>query len=179
MLGVRLLLPCRKHYTGPRPSSRGPRPSERARLTGMLGSLLIRRLLPEEIGAVGAVLGLARLDQGDGFYLVAWAHDQPIGHLHLAVTDPPELQDVVVRSGFRRRGVARQLTDAAGQEARSLGFTRLRLSVGIDNVAAHALYRSCGFLDVGVPARRVQGTVQIRTGPIEVDDTLLTWEKTL
>jgi hypothetical protein len=25
----------------------------------------------------------------------------------------------------------------------------------------------------------VHGTIQIRTGPLEVDDTLLTWEKSL
>ncbi len=33
--------------------------------------------------------------------------------------------------------------------------------------------------DVGIPPRRVQGTIQIRTGPIDVDDTLLTLEKSL
>ena len=33
--------------------------------------------------------------------------------------------------------------------------------------------------DAGVPPRRVHGTIQIRTGPIDVDDTLLTWEKRL
>jgi len=27
--------------------------------------------------------------------------------------------------------------------------------------------------------RRVHGTIQIRTGTLEVDDTLLTWEKSL
>ena len=44
---------------------------------------------------------------------------------------------------------------------------------------AQALYRKLGFADTGIPPRRVQGTVQIRTGPLEVDDTLLTWEKRL
>jgi hypothetical protein len=44
---------------------------------------------------------------------------------------------------------------------------------------ALALYRGLGYGDVGIPSRRVHGTIQIRTGPLEVDDTLLTWEKSL
>jgi ribosomal protein S18 acetylase RimI-like enzyme len=140
---------------------------------------LIRRLSPDEVDAVGAVLGLARLHQGDGFYLVAWEGGEPVGHLHLALTSPPELQDVVIRPEYRRRGIGRSLTDAAEREARSRGFDRLRLIVGVDNLGAQALYLSCGFLDSGEPPRRIQGTIQIRTGPIEVDDTVLTWEKVL
>ncbi len=126
---------------------------------------------------VAAVLGLARLHQGDGFYLVAWEHDEPLGHAHLALTDPPELQDVSARPEHRRRGAASALTAAAEQEARTRGFGRLRITVGTDNYGAQALYRRSGYLDVGVPPKRVQGTIFIRTGPIEVDDTILTWEK--
>jgi hypothetical protein len=48
----------------------------------------IRPLVPEEVERVGAVLGLARLEQGDGFYLVAWEDEEPIGHAYLALTDP-------------------------------------------------------------------------------------------
>jgi len=40
-----------------------------------------------------------------------------------------------------------------------------------------AAYRALGYRDRGLPPKRVTGTVQIRTGPIEVNDTLLTWEK--
>ena len=91
----------------------------------------IRELAPDEVERVGAVLGLARLGQGDGYYLVAWEDEEPVGHAHLALTDPPEL------------------------------------------------HRDLGYHDVGIPPRRVHGTIQIRTGPLEVDDTLLTWEKSL
>jgi ribosomal protein S18 acetylase RimI-like enzyme len=139
----------------------------------------IRQLAPEEVERVAAVLGLARLGQGDGFYLVAWETDEPLGHAHLALTDPPELQDVEVRPEHRRRGVATALTAAAEEAAANRGFGRLRLTVSVDNAPAQALYRGLGFGEVGIPPRRVQGTVQIRSGPLEVDDTLLTWEKTL
>ncbi len=125
------------------------------------------------------VLGLARLDQGDGFYLIAWDGERPAGHAHLALTDPPELQDVEVVEQYRRRGVGSALTAAAEAEALDHGFDWLRVTVSVDNAAAQALYRALGYGDTGLPPRRVQGTVMIRTGPLEVDDTLLTWAKRL
>jgi ribosomal protein S18 acetylase RimI-like enzyme len=139
----------------------------------------IRPLADNEVERVGAVLGLARLHQGDGFYLVAWEKDEPLGHAYIALTDPPELQDVSVRTEHRRRGVGTGLTSAAERVAREHGFGRLRLEVSEGNPAAQALYRVCGYAGFGVPPRRVLGTVVIRTGAIAVDDTLLTWEKSL
>jgi ribosomal protein S18 acetylase RimI-like enzyme len=139
----------------------------------------IRRLRPDEIDAVASVLGLARLHQGDGFYLVAWQGDTPLAHLHLALTDPPELQDVSVREEYRRGGVATAMTAHAETEARAHGFDRVRLTVSVDNHAAQSLYRKCGYTDTGLAPKRVKGIIQIRTGPIDVDDTLLTWEKRL
>jgi ribosomal protein S18 acetylase RimI-like enzyme len=139
----------------------------------------VRPLAPEQADRVAAVLGLARLDQGDGFYLVAWDGEEPAGHAHLALTDPPELQDVEVVAGYRRRGVGLALTAAAEAEALRRGFDRLRVTVSVDNAAAQALYRTLGYGDTGLPPRRVRGTVMIRTGPLEVDDTLQTWDKRL
>ncbi|HWN22211.1 MAG TPA: GNAT family N-acetyltransferase [Gaiellaceae bacterium] len=146
---------------------------------GDTGRWLIRPLAPEEVKRVVTVLGLARLHQGDGFYLVAWEGDEPLGHVYLALTDPPELHDVSVRTEHRRRGVASTLIAAAEREIRAHGRDRLRIAVSIDNQPAQALYRACGYIDAGLPPKRVQGTIEIRTGPIEVDDTLLTWEKRL
>lgn len=139
----------------------------------------VRPLAPEQADRVAAVLGLARLAQGDGFYLVAWDGEQPAGHAHLALNDPPELQDVEVVESYRRRGVGSALTAAAEAEALRRGFDRLRVTVSVDNAAAQALYRRLGYGDAGLPPRRVLGTVMIRTGPLEVDDTLLTWDKRL
>jgi [ribosomal protein S18]-alanine N-acetyltransferase len=123
------------------------------------------------------VLGLARLDQGDGFYLVAWDGGEPLGHAHLALTDPPELQDVSVRPEHRRRGIASALTAAAEREGGARGFDRLRVTVSVDNAAAQTLYRNRGYVETGIPPKRFRGTIVLRTGPVEVDDTLLTWEK--
>jgi len=44
---------------------------------------VIRELGDDEVDVVGAVLGLARLHQGDGAYLVAWDGTEPMGHLHV------------------------------------------------------------------------------------------------
>jgi GNAT superfamily N-acetyltransferase len=139
----------------------------------------IRRLAEAEVDRVGRSLGLARLHQGDGVYLVAWDGGEPAGHAHLALTDPPELQDVEVREAYRRRGVASALCTAAEAEARAAGHAALRVTVSARSPAARALYERLGFADTGTPPRRVQGIVQIRTGPLEVDDTLLVWEKPL
>lgn len=155
------------------------RPSEIMSTAERQEPFLVRRLTDEDVESVGAILGLARLHQGNGFYLVAWENEEPLGHAYLALTDPPELQDVQVRPEQRRRGVATAMTSAAEEHARSLGHQRLRLEVSQTNMAAQALYRGRGFSDTGAAPRRVQGTIVIRTGPIEVDDTLLMWEKTL
>jgi ribosomal protein S18 acetylase RimI-like enzyme len=143
------------------------------------GAVSIRRLASDEVERVGAVLGLARLDQNDGFYLIAWRGDEPIGHAHLALTDPPEVQDVSVRPEHRRRGVARALTTACEGEARDRGYDRITVTVSEDNEASQALYRGLGYEDSGVPPRRVVGTIMLRTGPLDVDETLLVWSKRL
>ena len=144
-----------------------------------MGECEIRPLAAGEADVVGTVLGLARLHSGPGLYLVAWDGSEPVGHAHLALTDPPEMQDVEVRETHRRRGIASALTAAVEAEARGRGHASLRVTVSVDSPGAQALYRKLGFADTGIPPKRVQGTVQIRTGPLEVDDTLLTWEKRL
>jgi hypothetical protein len=55
----------------------------------------------------------------------------------------------------------------------------MRVNVSDANAAVQGLYRKQGYRDTGLPPKRIRGTIIIRTGPIEVDDTLLTWEKPL
>jgi ribosomal protein S18 acetylase RimI-like enzyme len=143
------------------------------------GARVIRELSSDEFDVVGAALGLARLDQGDGDYLVAWDGAAPLGHVHVTRGDPPELQDVAVRADARRRGVATALLDAAEARCAAQGATRVRVEVSVDNAGARTLYGARGYRDAGVAPRRVVGTILIRTGPIHVDDILLTLEKAL
>jgi ribosomal protein S18 acetylase RimI-like enzyme len=140
---------------------------------------VIRVLSGDEVDRVGGALGLARLDQGDGEYLVAWDGSEPMGHVHVARTDPPELQDLEVREGYRRRGVATSLLAAAEADLAALGATRVTVTVSVSNDVARDLYEALGYHDAGLAPRRVVGVVQLRRGPIEVDDTLLTLVKPL
>jgi hypothetical protein len=41
------------------------------------------------------------------------------------------------------------------------------------------LYAKLGYRDAGVPPQRVQGTIMVRSGPLEVDDTLIYLAKSL
>ena len=129
---------------------------------------------------IAAGLGLARLPLRSGaLYLVAWEEGRPVGHAHLSEGDPPEVGDVEVLPPHRGRGLGAALVRAAEQAASQRGHDRLRLSVSATAAGPQSLYRRLGYVDTGMPPRRVHGTIQIRSGPLEVDDTLLTWEKDL
>jgi ribosomal protein S18 acetylase RimI-like enzyme len=140
----------------------------------------VRVLADDESERVGRVLPLSRLGKPSGEYLIAWEHRDPVGHAHIEwALDPPELQDVFVLAAHRRRGVATALTVAAEERARTRRRAVLSLTVGAGNAAAQALYRKLGYVRTAEPPRHVQGTVQLRTGPMEVDDVLLSFEKRL
>jgi len=139
----------------------------------------IRQLSPDEVDVVSDVLGLARLYEGNGRYFVVWAAGAPLGHVHLAFTEPPELQDLEVRPSHRRLGIATALVAAAEEEAHAQGFQMIRLEVSRGDAAAQALYRKCGYADAGLPLRRIKGRIVLRTGPIDVDDSLLSFTKQL
>jgi ribosomal protein S18 acetylase RimI-like enzyme len=100
-----------------------------------------------------------------------------VGHAHVAWTGTklgvPEIQDVFVLTELRRQGVASELTRAAERLAAERGHTRISLSYGIANEGARHLYEGLGYRDAGLEPVRVQGTIVVREGPIEVDDTLI------
>ena len=139
----------------------------------------IRWLQADELDRVTAVLGVARLHQGDGDYLVAWVGDDPVGHAHLTRTSPPEVQDVEVREDRRGQGIGAGLIDAAERRASERGDRTLRLTVSATNDGARSLYERLGFRATDEPPLVVRGTIQLRTGPIEVDDVLVALEKPL
>jgi GNAT superfamily N-acetyltransferase len=138
---------------------------------------VIRVLDEGDVGAVTQVLGLARLHQGDGYYLVAWDGVTPIGHVHIAEHAPPDLQDLEVVVGARGRGTATALIEEASARCAATGHRRVRVTVSERNEVARSLYEKLGFEYPDEPPWRVHGTIVIRTGPIEVDDTLLGMER--
>ena len=141
----------------------------------------MRDLRPDEGESVGRRLPLSRLLQDaeeDSTYIVAWEDAVPVGHAHVAWSGThlglPEIQDVFVLPELRRRGIASELTHAAEAEVRARGWDRISLSVSEDgNPAASRLYAKLGYANAGVEPVRVLGQVMLRTGPLEVDDTLV------
>jgi ribosomal protein S18 acetylase RimI-like enzyme len=55
------------------------------------------------------------------------------------------IHDVIVLPAYRQRGIARAMLARAEQLASALGCCKLTLEVLEGNVAAQALYRSCGY----------------------------------
>lgn len=142
-------------------------------------AVMVRGLGDHEVANVSEVLELARLNQGDGRYLVAWLGAVPVGHVHLTDDDPPEMQDLAVRPEYQRRGVGTALIAAAEREARGRHAAKICLDVSVANTAARRLYERNGYTATAEDPRRVDGIIHIRTGPIEVHDVLVSMEKQL
>ena len=85
----------------------------------------------------------------------------------------PEIGDVFVQAELRRRGIGTELSEAAERLARTRGHRQISISASIANESALRLYRRLGYREAGLPPKRVQGTIVVRGGPMEVDDTLL------
>jgi GNAT superfamily N-acetyltransferase len=126
-----------------------------------------------------AELPVSRVSEGQDRYLVAWDGDRPVGHLHLAWHDPPELQDVFVLESERGRGIARALIEAAVDLSAKGGADRIRLEVSSRETELESMYGRMGFRDAGLPLRHVAGEVQLRTGTIVVNDDLRMLERLL
>ena len=84
--------------------------------------------------------------------LVAAAGGTAVGYATLRHPTPVpsnahvlEVQGLAVAPSHQRRGVARQLLEAAAAEARRRGARKLRLRVLAPNAAARALYTKAGF----------------------------------
>jgi GNAT superfamily N-acetyltransferase len=140
------------------------------------GGIDIRELTEADVARIGDRLPLARYPHHQT-YLVAWDGDDPVGHACIAWArtqlDVPEVQDVFVREDRRRRGVATALAVAAEAIAVERGYASISLSYGIANDAARSLYEGLGYRNAGVEPQRVRGTIMIRSGLLEVDDTLI------
>jgi GNAT superfamily N-acetyltransferase len=85
-----------------------------------------------------------------GAYLVGSERDDVVagGGLRRLSEGVAEIKRMYVRPAARSRGVARGLLQALEDEARTLGYTAVRLDTGPKQEHGLALYRSAGYLDV-------------------------------
>lgn len=90
------------------------------------------------------------LDRLDTDLLAAVDEQELIGYaICWTVLDQAELGNVAVSEEGRRRGVGRQLVEAALARARSRGAFECFLEVRESNLAAQRLYEQCGFAVIG------------------------------
>lgn len=118
---------------------------ETDQMEGLVDSLTAMRGLWPVLAVLQVVFPFAR-DMLRGF---VWEEDgQPVGVVNVLRRGASEnwiIGNVAVLPDFRRRGIARQLVQAAVDLALSQGARQIVLDVVVGNVPARALYESLGF----------------------------------
>jgi ribosomal protein S18 acetylase RimI-like enzyme len=60
------------------------------------------------------------------------------------------IDELVVASSFRDKGVGRELLDAAVEKCKQLGCSEVEVSTEFTNTKAKEFYKRCGFEERGV-----------------------------
>ncbi|MDX6611137.1 MAG: hypothetical protein QOD75_323 [Blastocatellia bacterium] len=88
----------------------------------------------------------------DGRLLLAFVEDQLTGCIALRKIEESvcEMKRLFVRADFRGEGLGRTLVDAIIEEARQIGYQRMRLdTIPMKMKSAIDIYRSMGFKEIG------------------------------
>ena len=82
-----------------------------------------------------------------GAFLVVYEDGKPVagGGVKRDEDGVAEIKRMYVAPGVRRRGLGRRLLDALEEEARSLGYARIRLDTGARQPEARAMYERAGY----------------------------------
>ena len=98
----------------------------------------------------GRIVDIADLLQPPQCLYLAEIDGQPAGTCGLlqVTSTVAEVKRMYVDPAARRHGVARALLAQVIADGRAAGYETLRLETAVWMVEAHALYRSCGFVEV-------------------------------
>jgi GNAT superfamily N-acetyltransferase len=82
-----------------------------------------------------------------GAFLVVYEEGKPVagGGIKRDEDGVAEIKRMYVAPGARRRGLGRRLLEALEEEARSLGYARIRLDTGARQPEARAMYERAGY----------------------------------
>jgi GNAT superfamily N-acetyltransferase len=94
---------------------------------------------------------VAKFQPPDGRLLLAFEDEVSIGTacMQRIGPDTAEIKRMFVRPSHRRAGVGRRMLDELITSAGTAGYQRIRLDSPDFMTAAHALYRSSGFAEIG------------------------------
>jgi len=105
--------------------------------------------LEEATPDAGKLVDIAGLLEPPQSLYLAEVDGEPAGTCGLKQTGPDiaEIKRMYVDPALRGQGVARALLERVIADACSAGYRTLQLETAVWMVEAHALYRSCGFVD--------------------------------
>jgi GNAT superfamily N-acetyltransferase len=94
---------------------------------------------------------VAKFQPPDGRLLLAFEDDLAVGTacMQRIGPDTAEIKRMYVERSHRHAGAGRGMLDELIAAARSAGYERIRLDSPVFMTAAHSLYRSSGFVEIG------------------------------
>jgi ribosomal-protein-alanine N-acetyltransferase len=85
------------------------------------------------------------------FYIVALLDGRVVGYAGMwIVLDEGHITNVALHPDYRGNGMGRLLMTELLARSAALGASRITLEVRVSNKAARGLYRSLGFMDMGI-----------------------------
>ena len=91
------------------------------------------------------------LENDRAYYLVARVGERAVGYVGVwIIVDEGHITNIAVHPDFRGRGIGRQLLRSIMELGRKKGARRFTLEVRKSNLVAQNLYRSLGFVEIGV-----------------------------
>ncbi len=118
----------------------------------LLGEMIahLNAVYPDRARKPGSVTHPEEMVAPTGVFLVGYEADEPVacGGLRRLDEDVAEIKRMYVSPAERSRGVGRALLEALEAAGRELGYERVRLDSGPEQVHGQALFRAAGYTEI-------------------------------